>query len=212
MGLSAIVSWPTGTTAVADRVATTRGVQMRNRSSQDAAERCQLKHPTIKSSVGEIIEHILEVHHRFLRDKLTKLSKHFAEAAGHSPECTKPWNALTRRFSKLRDEMLRCLAHEEAVVFPELSRLERDEAWSNPPPALRLEFETVERRHALCLQLLWRLLRITKDQVSVLPRTEAGRHITNELSALCDDFEQQLFEIECLIFMKLASPRIRRPR
>ena len=27
-------------------------------------------------------------------------------------------------------------------------------------------------------------------------------------SALCDDFEQQLFEIECLLFMKMSSPRI----
>jgi iron-sulfur cluster repair protein YtfE (RIC family) len=212
MALSAIVSWTPGTTFVANRGFATRSSgQMRKGSSPDAPEQDQPAHPTVQWSVAKIIEHVAGVHHRFLRDTLTDLSQRFSESAGQSPECSKQWNALKQRFSKLRDEMLRCLLHEEADVFPQLLRLEGSSG-SDPPPALRSEVEAIERRHALCLQMLWRLLCATRDQMNLSPEFAAGQRISKELSALCDDFEQQLFEKECLLFVKVASARIRKPR
>jgi iron-sulfur cluster repair protein YtfE (RIC family) len=188
------------------------GLPMRQGLSPEATAELRSAHPNIRWIASEIIEHIRQVHQPFLRGTLRSLDERFVEVAGHSPAGTKPWNALAQRFSKLRDEMLRGLDHEQAVVFPALVQLEGNQAWKNVPPAWRLEFAAVERQHALCLQMLWRLLRVTKDQVAVLPRTEAGRHLTEELTALGDDYEQQLFEIECLLFMQLASPPNGKPR
>jgi iron-sulfur cluster repair protein YtfE (RIC family) len=161
-------------------------------------------HPSCEWPSVKVIHHIMEVHHRFVRESLAGL-RPLVEQPSAAAADGKGWAAIGQRFAKLQDEFLSGIGYEERVVFPQL--LSWEEAGNQRPPSgeLRAAVETVERSHARCLHMLWRLLRLIRDETPPRGEGEAHRGVLARLSELCDDYEQQLFEEECLLLPRLKT-------
>lgn len=170
-----------------------------------AAEQARSAHPSREWSSARVIQHIRDVHHRRLRDSLARLAellqKPATRGAAHGPN----WEAFGQRFAKLQNELLTGVACEESVVFPQLMHWDAAGGQRPPPAELCAAVESVERSHARCLHLVWRLLRLVRDEASIVGSAGSYCELLEVLSALCDDYEQQLLEEECLLLPRLKS-------
>jgi iron-sulfur cluster repair protein YtfE (RIC family) len=106
---------------------------------------------------------------------------------------------------KLQEALLSGMHHEESVVFPQLLHWQANSKEHSPPSEFLAAANAVERSHAICLQMLWRLLRRTRDEIQIPPSAGPNRLFFDQLSALCDDYEQHLFEEECLLLPAVTS-------
>src|SRR5262245_57318886 len=102
MGLSAIESHSPGAQAVASREipATSNERVQDGQRRPTAKDQSRAEHPRRNWSSGEIVEHIVGVHHRFLRRTMAHLSKQISDVIGKSSARSKQWNALMQRFLK----------------------------------------------------------------------------------------------------------------
>lgn len=183
-----------------------------SREGDNAAPESSSEHPTRNWSTGDIIAHIVAHHHRRLEQSLASLVRLIPQVRQDMPERAKQWDKFLQRFEKLRDEVLRGAAHEKRLIFPELLHWEQTPSRTSPSTALQDEVQAVESRHARCLQFVWQLLRAAKDESGVAPGCAAAGRVVEELSSFCDEFEQCLFEEECLLFARLKPVRIGKPR
>ncbi len=118
--------------------------------------------------LSELIDHILDRHHNFLREHLPKIherlerilnKKKGEELCGFIPE-------LSRTFFSLEDELYAHLMKEEQILFPHIKRLEAAVAAGEPPPAfhcgtVRGPIAQMEHEHAGGKQALETMRRLT---------------------------------------------------
>lgn len=94
------------------------------------------------ASLAALMKHIVEKHHTFCRQELTRLGALFAEAlrphAGECPEMAK----LQKCFAKMSSELLMHLAKEEQTLFPMIEKMEQAAACQQTLP--RLPFGTIQ--------------------------------------------------------------------
>lgn len=169
-----------------------------------AKERLPL-HPNREWPSQEVIRHLVEFHHNFFRESLSGLADLLEQCASLATVRRRPWEAIAQRFRKLHDAFLSGMQLEESVVFPQLLDWQISASGLTPASELLDAAKTVERTHSLCLQMLWRLLRLIRDELEISPDNQEHRPFSEQLAALCDDYEQHLFEEECLLLPKLFS-------
>ena len=123
------------------------------------------------------------------------------------------WNKLIQQIGELHDAILMGIGHEESVVFPRIVDWQAAGQPQPSPSELLIAAKRVERLHACCLQMFWRLLRQFRDQltgqlVDGQQRRRTDQHaelVFEQLSAVCDDYEQYLFHVECILLPIVAS-------
>ena len=145
------------------------------------------------ASIDELIDHIVEVHHRYLRDELPRLSQLLASVArahgGRKPELVE----VRATFETLRAELASHLAEEEAEAFPAFRAA-----------AGGASLDLLEHDHAEVGGLLARLSQLTDgfDQAQVLCGTH--RAALDGLRELTLDVHEHVHEENNILF-----PRVR---
>lgn len=165
-------------------------------------------HPRRSSSSASIVQHLVEVHHRLAGERLHELEVLFDGVARltvlDSDRCRK----AAEMFRQFKEELDECLMHEQYVVFP---HIEQFAAASGEQPGTSPSAELLELAgglatwHANLLVKCWKLVR----RVSDFEPAESQRQIVGELqsvlAAFCDDFQQQLFEEDCLLLPRITN-------
>ncbi len=153
--------------------------------------------------LSELIDHILDRHHSFLRDHLPKIherlerilgKKKGEELCGFIPE-------LARTFFALEEELYAHLLKEEQILFPHIRRLEAARAAGEAAPAfhcgtVRGPIAQMEHEHASGRQALETMRRLTGGY-------ETGDSACGNRRALFEDL--QALERDLLEHMHLEN-------
>lgn len=156
-------------------------------------------HPTAGAPPAEIVSHLVQVHHRSLRDGLLWVES-LIDKAGEEHPASREWSAIFRKFAELHDELACCLLHERSAVLPAFASGVCDD-W----PGLRDAVRAIGKTHARLLQRFWTLTAQVAAAGRAAPAGEESEALAAELSDLVDDYYQHLFEEECLLFPQLAA-------
>jgi iron-sulfur cluster repair protein YtfE (RIC family) len=170
-------------------------------------------HPSREISPSELVDHIVRVHHAVVRQSLADLTNRLPTISVLSAARDGQWDKIIQQFSELHDAILVGIRYEESVVFPRLLHWHATCKEQSPPSELLAAAKVVERSHAHGLQMLWRLLRLTRDELTTPFNTRHHRKLTghpadllfDQLSAFCDDYERHLFDVECLLLPIVTS-------
>jgi len=208
MGLSTVVSYPGNSSLVANECYLHRPARQRSLGDDHLPA-----HPSREWPPDQLVDHIVRVHHAVVRQSLTDLTSRLPAISVPSATRDGQWNKIIQRFGELHDAILMGIRYEESVVFPQLLHWHATCKQQSPPSELLALAKVVERLHAHCLQLLWRLLRLTRDELNSQLidgryRRRVDQHaemVFEQLSAVCDDYEQYLFHVECILLPIVAS-------
>jgi regulator of cell morphogenesis and NO signaling len=111
---------------------------------------------------SELIDHIVQTHHAYLREELPLLGEFVAKIyrvhGGAHPELA----ALHDRFHRMKAELERHLADEEETVFPLIRRAEQTGAQAGGSEAAKAIGE-MEDDHSAVGELLKEMREITRD-------------------------------------------------
>lgn len=166
----------------------------------DAADR-ERERDWRRASIAELCEHIVSVHHAYLRTELPCLSGLLEKVErAHGSEL--PELAETRAvFERLRAELESHIADEELRLFPALEVLEA--AAERPSPAL---LEELEDEHAEAGAALERLRELTGGYDEARARCSTHRATLAALHELELDVHQHIHEENNVLFPRaLAS-------
>jgi regulator of cell morphogenesis and NO signaling len=145
------------------------------------------------ASIDELIDHIVETHHVYLRDELPRLSQLWARVArahgGPKPELVE----VSATFETLRAELEPHLAHEEAEVFPAFRAA-----------AGGASLDLLEHDHAEVGRLLARLSELTHGFDQTLALCGTHRAAVDGLRELTLDLHEHVHEENNILF-----PRVR---
>lgn len=176
---------------------------------------CLQQHPRRGTSCSDTIRHVVHVHHPFLRERLAQLDALLTDIERASGTDDLDWRRTSRLFAKLQEDLVACLRHEEDSVFPQIEQWEANRAATSgtePPPELMQAATALEHWHAGLLQTLWLVLRRARDAAEAPGKQELWSGFFAALSAVCDDFDQHLFEEDCLLLPQVTGCRIGRVR
>jgi iron-sulfur cluster repair protein YtfE (RIC family) len=156
-------------------------------------------HPNSDWLPSEIVRHVVAVHHVNLRDILGELQEQLPRLTRFAALRGSRWDSVLQRFVKLHDALLSSLEWEASEVFPQLLHWQEVGRQHPPPSVLIAACKLAERSHAWCLHVLWQLLRRTRDEMPVSAGAEVHHSFLDRLVALTSEYEQHLFEVECLL-------------
>lgn len=208
MGLSSVVSYPDNSSLVRNESNLHCPVRQRPVAGDQLPAL-----PSRECPPNELVAHIVRVHHAAVRRSLTDLMNRLPAIVVLSKTREGKWNKLIQQIGELHDAILMGIGHEESVVFPRIVDWQAAGQPQSPPSELLIAAKRVERTHACCLQMFWRLLRQFRDQLTSQPldgqhRTrieQRGAMVFEQLSAACDDYEQYLFDVECILLPIVTS-------
>lgn len=169
--------------------------------------------PSRECLPNELIAHIVRVHHAAVRRSLAELMSRLPTIVMLSTTREGKWEKLIQQIGELHDAILTGVNHEESAVFPRIVDWQAAGQPQSPPSELLVAAKRVERLHACCLQMFWQLLRQCRDQltsqlVDGQHRRRVDQHtemVLEQLSAACDDYEQYLFDVECILLPIVTS-------
>lgn len=162
-----------------------------------------------RMGMGELVDHIVEVHHAYLREELPRLSFLVDKVAnvhgGAHPELLE----LREVFEGLRTELEEHTEKEERVLFPACKELEGAEA----RPAFR--FGTVEdpiaammREHVEAGEGLGRVRKLTRDYAVPQDACNTYRAMLDGLAELERDTHYHVFKENSILFPRAASAEV----
>jgi len=123
----------------------------------------------MKAPLAEVIDHILVVHHGYLRAELPVLDVRIAKVAeAHRERHAKRLGELGSVFTALSDELDAHLRKEEAVLFPAIRQFEQARETGAARPvlpfgSLRNPIRVMEREHQSAGRALAEIRRLTDD-------------------------------------------------
>jgi iron-sulfur cluster repair protein YtfE (RIC family) len=151
------------------------------------------------------MRHAVAVHHVNLRGILGELQRLRPRLGQFAPLRGSRWDNILRRFVKLHDALLSSLDWEAAEVFPQLLNWHEKGLRQPLSAELLAASKMAERSHAWCLHMLWRLLRLTRDEMPIAAYASDHRQFLKRLMALGNEYEQHLFEVECLLLPLIVA-------
>lgn len=174
-------------------------------SDSSSVRACLTPHPNRDWPPPEIIEHIVAMHHSSLRSTLAELRFWLQTFTQQRDPGEGRWDIILPRFIKVHDALLFSMDWEESELFPRFAHWHATDSERTPPHELLAAVNVAERSHASALQMLWRLLRLTRDESSSSPRASAHQQFSAQLTAIASNFEQHLFEVECLLLPIISN-------
>jgi regulator of cell morphogenesis and NO signaling len=147
--------------------------------------------------LGRLIEHIVEIHHRYLRSELPRLEQLMTKVALHHGLRYHNMLDVAETFLALKQELLEHTDKEERILFPMIRRLEKGEAApftvNNPIAVME-----VEHRHAG--EALTRLRFYTDDYAAPADGCNAFRMLMTGLAELEEDLHQHIHKENNILF------------
>jgi iron-sulfur cluster repair protein YtfE (RIC family) len=156
----------------------------------------------------EIIQHVVELHHRAIGEHLHRLDGVFHELE----QCCGLDDATCRRamtaFDTLKDGVRQCMTHEKCVVFPQIERWcadSRGVAPGTPSEVLVKAANDLAQWHARLFTQSCRLVRRVRDLEQGPIERPLLMKLQSAAADFCDDFDQQLFEEDCLLLPRITN-------
>jgi regulator of cell morphogenesis and NO signaling len=113
---------------------------------------------------GDLIEHIVNKHHRYLREELPELKKSVMKVARVHGDSGPHLIEVERLYGQLMSELLEHTEKEEAEVFPKMIQWELDRH-DDTLSKLRSSIEELEAEHDAAGNILKKLRELTGDFV-----------------------------------------------
>ena len=162
------------------------------------------QHPDYDSmSLSHLIDHIVKVHHTYVRLNLPQIYNYVARVAekhGHRFPFMHDVLVLVLKF---RDELEEHMKLEEKVMFPWIKQMEATGNVENPPSDFGIDL--LEEEHELATSVLRRIRKITNDYQSPEGACTTFRLSLSLLHAFEIDIHQHLHLENNILFPKTAA-------
>ncbi len=157
-----------------------------------------------RMGLGELVDHIVETHHAYLREELPRLTflvDKVAKAHGNAhPELLE----LREVFEKLRAELEEHTEKEERVLFPACRELERGRSIF-PFGSVKGPITTMMAEHVEAGGYLGRIRELTWDYDLPKDACNTYRAMLDGLAELERDTHYHVFKENSILFPKAAS-------
>ena len=152
-------------------------------------------------TVPELVDHIVDAHHGYLRSELPRLSELLAKSerahAGEHPELPE----LRSTFEHLRDELEHHMADEESTVFP-VCRRSREDTTLEATSGLLVHLEA---EHAAAGALLERLSLLSGGYDTSVAACNTHRAAVDGLRELELDMHEHVHEENNILFPRVLA-------
>ena len=151
-------------------------------------------------SLTRLIQHIVRVHHRYLRERLPQLIGQARNASTKTPAKSTAWIEVTLLLEQLRTSMAAHFEREEQILFPYIAQLDDDPrlAYLSPNASITNMADSIflmAREH----ELIDAALRAINVLLPALNETETGREFSEAFQNLKTDLATHVhIEDDCL--------------
>lgn len=149
---------------------------------------------THQQSVSEMVQHILDTHHKYLREALPRLTRLGEESTqGHGDTLVQ----VRKTFENLRAELESHMWKEEMVLFPLVLGLDAARMNGRPaPPAhcgsIRNPIRVMEQEHTTATEALAELRRLTDSYTPPGDASDSHRALYAGLAGLEADLRRHI--------------------
>ena len=156
-------------------------------------------------TAGELIDHILDKHHAYLRAELprleTMLTKVIAVHGERHPESLRP---LAPIYRGLKTELEQHMWKEEGILFPLIKQMEQARANGELPPRLPVggPIQVMEMEHEAAGSALRQLRQITSDYRPPEDACNTYRALLDGLKTMESDLHQHIHLENNILFPK----------
>lgn len=149
--------------------------------------------------LGQLVDHIENVHHGFLRRELPRIMGLVDAAA---PESGPGLDGLRDELGRLAAELEAHLAHEEEALFPMVRQLGSGSAVSPTRcgGSVGGPIACMENEHEQAVRSLWKLRELTRDYAPGPGGTAAMRELMDALANLDRDLREHMYKEDQALF------------
>lgn len=90
--------------------------------------------PTVSSNPAELVTHIVDQHHTYVRHAIPSIRRHLSKVIGAHGARHPELAAVARNFNHVADELMLHLMKEEQVLFPYIRAVAQSIDLGEPPP------------------------------------------------------------------------------
>lgn len=157
-------------------------------------------------SATELVEHILEVHHVYLRRELPRLEQMSAKVSEIHGQNHPELSEVKILFDSLKAELGSHMLKEERILFPMIRQLEwTSDAGDFHCGSIRNPIQVMELEHEEAGRALARLRELTGDYTPPADACNTYRALLNGLQELEHDLHQHIHEENNLLFPKVVD-------
>ncbi|MCL6439551.1 MAG: iron-sulfur cluster repair di-iron protein [Rubrobacteraceae bacterium] len=154
--------------------------------------------------MGELVEHIVKIHHDYLRSELPRLERLIGKVEAAHGENHPELGELKEEFGRLRAELEEHTAEEEAAIFPAGVRLERGEPAGVEGSLGGLLGKSV-REHIATGRRLQKIRKLTDGYRIPEDACNSYRAMLDGLAELERDTHHHIFKENSLLFPRMKS-------
>jgi regulator of cell morphogenesis and NO signaling len=156
-----------------------------------------IQNPAATQSLGELIQHILDTHHAYLRSELPFLEERIAKMCANHGQDRPELFAIQQTLQDLRDDLMNHLQKEEQVLFPYIQGLEETRRTGGPAPeacfpSVRFPIRMMLIEHDGAQDLLGNLRRSSSNYTAPDFVCDNGRQFYTRLEGLETDLLEHI--------------------
>jgi regulator of cell morphogenesis and NO signaling len=158
---------------------------------------------TRQPTLTELCDHIVEVHHAYLRRELPVIGERLEKVAARHGEALPQMRVIDTRFAELRQDLLTHIGGEEEMLFPFCQSL--DEGGGGDLAAVAEGLRMHETAHADVLGVMEEIRELAGDYVSAQALCSTHAALLESLHALDADLRQHVHEENEVLFPRLRE-------
>jgi len=153
-------------------------------------------------TMTELVDHIEETHHEYLKTELPRLRQLVAKVASKHGESF-PWlNDVRSTFGELQAELEPHMQKEEQILFPMIRDMERVGGSAHGRPMVEGPISVMEHEHDNAARALQRLRNVTSGFVLPDKACASFRAMLNGLETLEQDLHQHIHKENNILFVR----------
>lgn len=153
--------------------------------------------------LSELCDHIVEVHHGFLRRELPEIGGRIEKVAERHGDTLPEMRVIDARFGELRQDLFGHIRNEEKFLFPFCRSL--DAGGQGDLTAVAEGLRTHESAHADVLEAMDAIRELAGDYVSTRSLCAAHAALLESLHALDADPREHIHEENEILFPRLRE-------
>lgn len=159
----------------------------------------------INTNAAELIHHIVEVHHSYLRAEIPRLSVLTDKVASVHKDRHPELSELRDLFSEVRKEIMGHLDAEEKVLFPAIRAAMIPTNREGNLPRINKSLVEMEKDHLALGELLGKMRTISKNYQLPPDGCETYRVMLHSLIALEEDLHIHIHKENYILFAKVRE-------
>jgi regulator of cell morphogenesis and NO signaling len=157
-------------------------------------------------TLTELMDHIVGVHHAYLRRELPRLDGVVQALRGSAPCETALLADLRDTLAQLTSELMQHMLKEENVLFPWIRQLEAGGAASGGHCAtIAMPIQVMEHEHAEATDALSRLCRLSREYACVSPSDPSRQSLCDDFAALDNDLHAHIYKENDVLFPRALA-------